>query len=225
MRFDEGNKLFVGLNREFGELVARPFEKPRAQLVHYIQPATDLHATRGSQYESEKLHTDTADWDPPVKLISMLCVRADRAGGGRSLVLDVDTLRAEVHNRLGSHTLELLATEPVPWLIAPYRGGGVRWRTILSENAVSWRRYTIDMATTSLGIKLSPGMTAALHSFEEVMMDVSGTLDFLMCEGDLLFVDNHKTLHARTPLSNPQVSDRLMIRSWVAPIGTIAAAG
>ena len=41
VRFDEGNRLFVGINRTFGELVARPYEKPRAQLVHYIQPATD----------------------------------------------------------------------------------------------------------------------------------------------------------------------------------------
>ena len=101
IRYDEGNRLFVGINRAFGELVARPYEKPRAQLVHYIQPATDLPATHGSQYESEKLHTDTADWDPPVKLISMLCVRADREGGGRSRVLDLETLRDEVRARFG----------------------------------------------------------------------------------------------------------------------------
>src|SRR6478672_8526970 len=30
LSFDEGNKVFVGLNRGFGELVARPYEKPRA---------------------------------------------------------------------------------------------------------------------------------------------------------------------------------------------------
>src|SRR5271169_6037233 len=121
--YDEGNRLFVGVNRAFGELVARPYEKPRAQLVHYIQPTTDLPASQGSRFESEKLHTDTADWDPPVKLISMVCVRADPDGGGRSQVLDIDTLKEAVRARLGSRTLEVLASEPVPWLIAPYRGG------------------------------------------------------------------------------------------------------
>jgi hypothetical protein len=220
IRFDEGNRLFVGLNRAFGELVARPYEKPRAQLVHYIQPATDLPATHGSQFESEKLHTDTADWNPPVQLISMVCVRADREGGGRSRVLDIETLRDEVRARLGSQTLEFLATEPVPWLLAPYRGGGVSWRTVLSEARVCWRRYTIETAVASLGIELSPTMIAALDSLEKIVMDTPGTLDFLMREGDLLFVDNHKTLHARTPLANPLNSDRLMIRSWVAPCGT-----
>ena len=151
IRYDEGNRLFVGINRAFGELVARPYEKPRAQLVHYIQPATDRPATQGSQFESEKLHTDTADWDPPVKLISMLCVRADREGGGRSRILDIETLRDEVRARLGSQMLDFLATEPVPWLLAPYRGGGVSWRPVLSEDSMCWRRYTIEMAVASLG--------------------------------------------------------------------------
>jgi hypothetical protein len=193
--------------------------------VHYIQPATDLRATHGSQFETEKLHTDTADWDPPVKLISMVCVRADRDGGGRSQVLDIDTLRDEVRTRLGSRTLELLANEPVPWLLAPYRGGGVSWRAVLGEGSVCWRRYTIEMAVTSLGTELSPTMIAALDSLEQVVMDTPGTLDFLMGEAELLVVDNHKTLHARTPLANPMNCDRLMIRSWVAPCGTSAPIG
>jgi Taurine catabolism dioxygenase TauD, TfdA family len=220
-----GNRLFVHINRAFGELVARPYEEPRAWLVNYVPPATDRPASQGSQVEIEKLHTDTADWDPPVKLISMVCVRADPDGGGRSQVLDIDTLREEVRARFGSRMLEFLAREPVPWLLAPYRGGGVSWRTVLSEDNMCWRRYTINMAVASQGIELSPAMMDALHSLEEVVTDPPGTLEFLMRENELLFVDNYKTLHARTPLSNPLTSDRLMIRSWVASggatVGTI----
>jgi hypothetical protein len=224
IRYDEGNRLFVGINRAFGELVARPYEKPRAQLVHYIQPATDLPASQGSQFETEKLHTDTADWEPPVKWISMVCVRADPDGGGRSRVLDIGNLREEVRARLGGRMLEFLASEPVPWQLAPYRGGGVSWRPVLCEDRMCWRRYTIEMAVASLGIELSPTMLAALDSVEEVMTQSPGTLEFLMREGELLFVDNHKTLHSRTPLPNPLTSDRLMIRSWIAPIGAVAGA-
>jgi hypothetical protein len=220
IRYDEGNRLFVGINRAFGELVARPYEKPRAQLVHYIQPATDLPASGSSQFESEKLHTDAADWDPPVRFISMVCVRADRDGGGRSRVLDIDTLREEVRARLGSRMLEFLAREPVPWLLAPYRGGGVSWRAMLSEDGMCWRRYTIEMAVASLGIELSPTVTAALDSLDEVVTNTPGTIEFLMRENELLVVDNHRILHSRTPLSNPLISDRLMIRSWIEPCGT-----
>src|SRR4029079_10196263 len=107
LSFDENNRVFVGINRAFGKLVARPYEKPRAQLVHYIQPSTDLMSARGG-HESERLHTDTADWEPPVELISMICVRADPEGGGRSRILDVDSIRSEVNERLGRATLQQL---------------------------------------------------------------------------------------------------------------------
>jgi alpha-ketoglutarate-dependent taurine dioxygenase len=212
--FDPGNKVFVAVNRAFGELVARPYEKPRAQLVHYIQPSTDLLSARGG-HESERLHTDTADWEPPVELISMVCVRADPDGGGRSRILDVDSIRSEVNERLGSAALEQLEMETVPWQLASYWGGGVRWRTILTPSSVCWRRYTIDLALDSTGAKLSDDMLHSLARFEDVISTTPRTLDFLMREGELLFSDNRRTIHARTPIAAGTASDRLMIRSWM----------
>jgi len=212
--FDEGNKVFVGLNRGFGELVARPYEKPRAQLVHYIQPATDIKSARGG-HESERLHTDCADWEPPVELISMVCVRPDPLGDGCSRILDVDAIREEVSEHLGPAVLQLLETEAVPWQLADYQGGGVQWRPILTKGSVCWRRYTIDMALDSTGAKLSPEMLRALDDFEDVISNTPRTIEFLMGEGELLFSDNHRTIHARTPISDGPGSQRLMIRSWV----------
>lgn len=212
--FDEGNKVFVAVNRAFGELVARPYEKPRAQLVHYIQPSTDLVSARGG-HESERLHTDTADWEPPVELISMVCVRADPDGGGRSRILDVDSIRSEVNERLGSATLAQLESEAVPWQLASYCGGGVQWRTILTPSSVCWRRYTIDLALDSTGAKLSDDMLNSLARFEDVVSTTPRTLDFLMREGELLFSDNRRTIHARTPIAAGTASNRLMIRSWI----------
>jgi hypothetical protein len=212
--FDEGNRLFVAINRAFGELVARPYQKPRAQLVHYIQPATDMISSRGG-HESERLHTDAADWETPVELISMMCVHADPQGGGRSRILDVDTVRDEVKNRLGTKTLELLETEPVPWQLADYCGGGVKWRTVLTESSICWRRYTIELALDSKDAKLSDEMLTALDALENIITTTPYTVDFLMREGDLLFSDNTRTIHARTPITGGLASNRLMIRSWI----------
>lgn len=214
LSFDEGNKVFVAINRAFGELVAKPYEKPRAQLVHYIQPATDRPCARGG-YESERLHTDTADWEPPVELISMVCVRADPAGGGRSRVLDIDTIREEVNEQLGSRALEQLETEPVPWQLASYCGGGVQWRTILTKSRICWRRYTIDMALDSTGARLSHEMLDTLDLFEKVISRAPRTIEHLMREGNLLFSDNRRTIHARTSIVDGPSSNRLMIRSWI----------
>ncbi|MFY9611562.1 MAG: TauD/TfdA family dioxygenase [Blastocatellia bacterium] len=214
LRFDEGNRVFVAINRAFGELVAPPYQKPRAQLVHYVQPATDIGSSRGGQ-ESERLHTDTADWETPVELISMVCVRADRGGGGRSRLLDIDTVRDEVRNRLGTETLELLETEPVPWQLAAYCGGGLKWRTVLTKSSMCWRRYTIDLALDSRHAILSEEMLASLDAFEDVISATPRTLEFLMREGELLFSANTRMIHARTPIADGNASDRLMIRSWI----------
>lgn len=219
IEFDKGNRLFVAINRAFGELVARPYEKPRAQLVHYIQPQTDLPSAQGGR-ESERLHTDTADWETPVELISMICVNADAAGGGRSQILDVDTVRAEVSKQLGASTLALLETQPVPWQLAPYFGGGVSWRPVLTPQSICWRRYTINLALTREGATLSPEMLSALDDFEQVVTNTKVTADFLMREGELLFSDNTRTIHARTQLADPANSNRLMIRSWIRTSGT-----
>ena len=212
--FDEGNRVFVAVNRAFGELVARPYEKPRAQLVHYIQPATDIVSSRGG-HESERLHTDTADWKNPVKLISMVCVRADHKGGGRSRVLDVDSIRDEVNDRLGPAALEQLENEPVPWQLAPYLGGGVSWQTVLTRTSMRWRRYTINLALESEEIKLTDEMLTTLDAFEEVVAKTDRTIDFLMQEGEFLISDNTRSVHARTPITDGIASDRLMIRSWI----------
>lgn len=214
LRFDEGHRLFVAINRAFGELVGLPYKEPRAQLVHYIQPATDIPSSRGGR-EVERLHTDAVDWEIPIDLISMVCVRPDYGGGGRSRVLDVDAIRDEVKNQLGTDTLELLETEPVPWQLHACWGGGLKWRTVLSESSMCWRRYTIDLALNVNGAKLSDEMLTSLDAFEEVISTSTRTMDFLLREGELLFSDNTRTIHSRTPIAGDKASNRLMIRSWI----------
>ena len=130
-------------------------------------------------------------------------------------MLDVDTIRNQVTDRLGSQTLELLESEPVPWQIASYWGGGVTWRTVLTKASLCWRRYTIELAVDTEGVSISDQMREALDAFEHVISDSESTVDFLMREGDLLFSDNYRTVHARTPISNGVTSERLMIRSWI----------
>ena len=145
----------------------------------------------------------------------MVCIRADKSGGGRSLLLDVDTLREEVRNRLGSETLALLASQPVPWQLAADRGGGVQWRPVLTDSFICWRRYTIDAALESPAAELSAELAATLDKFEELVASTQQTIEFLMRESEILFLDNKRAIHARTPVENGADSDRLMIRSWI----------
>jgi hypothetical protein len=215
LRFDERNRLFVAINRAFGELVGLPFKKPRAQLVHYIQPSTDIPAASGDGREVENLHTDAVDQTTPIRFVSMICVRPDQAGDGRSRLLDVDTVRDEVKTHLGTDTLELLETEPVPWQMHEGCGGGVKWQTVLTESGMCWRRYTINRALNENGAKLSERMLTSLDGFGRVIAACPRTMDFLMREGELLFSDNTRTIHARTRIADEAATHRLMIRSWI----------
>ena len=219
LQFDEQHRLFVALNRAFGELVGLPYEEPRAQLVHYIQPATDIHSARGGR-EVERLHTDAVDWQIPIDFISMECVRPDGGGGGRSRVLDLDAIRDEVKTHLGSDTLELLENEPVPWQLHACWGGGLKWRPVLTESSICWRRYTINLALDVNGAKLSDEILASLDAFEKVITASPHTMDFMLKERELLFSDNRKQIHARTAIAAGDASNRLMIRSWINASGT-----
>jgi hypothetical protein len=214
LQFDKHHRLFVALNRAFGELVGLPYQEPRAQLVHYIQPRTDIRSMRGG-LEVERLHTDAVDWQIPIDFISMACVRPDGGGGGRSRVLDLDAIRDEVKTHLGKDTLELLENEPVPWQLHTCWGGGLKWRPVLSESSICWRRYTINLALDVNGAKLSGEVLASLDAFEKVITASSHTMDFMMQEQELLFSDNRKQIHARTAIAAGDASDRLMIRSWI----------
>ena len=219
LQFDEQHRLFVALNRAFGKLVGLPYQEPRAQLVHYIQPATDIHSTRGGR-EVERLHTDAVDWQTPIDFISMECVRPDGGGGGRSRVLDLDAIRDEVKTNLGGDTLELLETEPVPWQLHECWGGGLKWGPVLSESNICWRRYTINLALNVNGAKISDEMLATLDAFEKIITASSHTMDFMLKERELLFSDNRKQIHARTAIAAGDASNRLMIRSWINSSGT-----
>jgi alpha-ketoglutarate-dependent taurine dioxygenase len=83
------------------------------------------------------------------------------------------------------------------------------------ESSMCWRRYTIDLALNGDGIEVSDALLASLDAFEEVLSASTRTVDFLMREGELLFADNRRTIHARTPIAGGDTSSRLMIRSWI----------
>jgi alpha-ketoglutarate-dependent taurine dioxygenase len=44
-------------------------------------------------------------------------------------------------------------------------------------------------------------MLRSLEQFEDLISTTPRTLDFLMREGELLFSDNRRTIHARTPIA------------------------
>ena len=219
LEFDSENRLFIGLNRAFGQLVSKPLQKPRAQLVQYLHHQADLTSPRNGQVYTELLHTDAADWPEQVDVISMVCVRPDEGGEGQSRLLDMYSICREVQGRFGTDILQVLKNEPVPWLLAPGFGAEVVWRPVLGQDSMCWRRYTIDFALAWPGIEVPDRVARALDAIEEVTLTTASTYEWLMHSGEFLLMDNRKCLHARRPVSRHRPSQRLMMRAWIRTSG------
>jgi len=71
------------------------------------------------------------------------------------------------------------------------------------------------LAIDANGAELSKEMLTLIDEFERVVENSDRRIDFLMQEGDLLFSDNTRGVHSRTPILDPETSNRLMIRSWI----------
>lgn len=220
LQFDEHNILLVSITGAFGTVV-EPYNQPWTRLVRYIQPSTD-RSVSGWGVLNEELHTDGTDWPQPNDLTCLLCVRADQNGGGRSRLLDIDTILDDLDTGFGREAIDILHQEAVPWYIANELGGGVFRRPVYAENSIRWCRYTINIALENKQEFLSESISTSLSALEQVLKEAKGIIDFAMAPGGLLFVNNKRCLHARTTIKNPQYSRRLVLRTKiVCPEGMI----
>ena len=221
LQFDEQYRLLVAINRSLGKLVARPYDDktPRAQLIHHVQPQTDIHnhnkANDAVAKLSEKMHIDGADRLTPIRYVAMQCVRADSRGEGHSRLLDIHAIYKLLEQGMSREQITLLEQEPVPWKVADYLGGGICWRTVLAKKTINWRRYSIDSALADNKICLPEKQLKALAQMDTLIeQDSRYKIEFLMAPGDFLIVDNLRCLHARSAISDPN-TNRLMYRTWV----------
>ena len=226
---DDEGLCFLALSRALGRLRARPYDPPRAQLLHRVQPATDIATVRaGARHETERLHTDCADWPAPARWLAMVCHRPDPGGGGRSRLLDVDALERLLEKELDADDLAVLFEVSLPWKLADYVGGGVLRAPVLArvsnQVTVRWRRYAIDAGLAASGTTLPPAVERALDALDRALASSAAGAEFALRRGDLLVMDNHRALHARTALSeHPHSARRLMVRSWIDAHTPLAA--
>lgn len=166
---------------------------------------------------NERLHTDGTDWPEPNDLTCLFCVRADSDGGGRSRLLPVEAIASLVDGQPAAVRRAVRAE--LPWAVAEELGGGVVAAPVLSAGGVRWLRFTIGEAVRRLtdeGSVPARATLAALGVFEAALETAPGVLEFGLLPGDLLLVHNTQCLHARTAVSNPRASDRLLLRTKVA---------
>jgi hypothetical protein len=207
--------ILVAVSASLGELV-EPYRQPWSRVIRHIVPSRD-RAIEG-RVLNELLHTDGTDWVRPNDYTCLFCVRRpDRAQDGVSRLLDAATLLDELSSEPAARIVSRLADEPMPWRVADELGGGVHWEPPLQLNPpqIRWLRYTITLSHDDGLAKIAEETLSDLAHFEHLVEGCRRTTSLRLDAGDLLLIDNTRSLHARTPIADPLGSTRELLRTKV----------
>lgn len=206
--------LLVAVSATLGELV-EPYSQPWSRVVRHIVPSRDR--TVDGRVLNEFLHTDGTDWIRPNDYTCLFCVRPDQSRDGESQLLDVATLLDELTAGPSAGAVHRLASQAVPWRIADELGGGVHWECpiYLALPHIRWLRYTVALAAEEGLASLPADAARDLLAFEQAVEKCRGTARMRLQAGDLLLLDNGRSLHARTAIRDPAGSTRELLRTKV----------
>ena len=162
-------------------------------------------------------HTDRAD------MVGLLCQRTAKSGGLSSLVSST-----RIYNEIAEHHPEYLPPLEHGYIHANMEEGGAftTYRMpvySVKDGTVSCRilRNTIENARKMGHAKYDELETAALEYMDALTNDENMRLDMELERGDMQFINNYTTLHARTAFedfSEPE-KKRHMVRLWLKAFG------
>lgn len=162
-------------------------------------------------------HTDRCD------IVGLLCVREAKSGGLSSIVSST-----RIWNEIaGSHPEYLEPLQNGYIHVHVEEGGEMSTRRVpvysVHDGVVSCRilRNTIETARRLGHAKYSDLENAALECMDSLANDDDMRLDMMLERGDMQFINNYTTLHARTAFEDfPEAQKRRhMVRLWLRSFG------
>ena len=203
---------FVALCASIGTLV-EPFGKDPYKVIAPLRPSSDR--MDAGKALNEMLHTDGTHWPTPNDFTCLYCIRADEAGGGRSLVMPQEQFVEAVLSALGKVEGEQFLLKSQPWEIAKELGGGTLHAPVLSDDRVRWMGFTL-LNSRDASPESKQELRRQIERIECALGQQTGTISLLLQPGDALFVNNRRSLHARTAIKRPLASQRLLLRAKVS---------
>lgn len=164
-----------------------------------------------------RFHTDRCD------MVGLLCVRPARSGGLSSIVSST-----RVYNEIVKNRPEYMQPLLNGYINMSVEEGGQHSTYRLPvysvhENVVSCRilRNTIEYARKLGYATYSQLETDALAYMDELVDREDLRLDMMLGRGDMQFINNYTTLHARTEFEDFAEPERrrLMVRLWLRSFG------
>jgi hypothetical protein len=162
-------------------------------------------------------HTDRCD------IVGLLCQRTAKSGGMSSIVSST-----RIYNEIVANHPDYLAPLKHGYIHANMEEGGAftTYRMpvySITNEVVSCRilRNTIENARKMGHAKYDALETAALEYMDALTNDEDMRLDMMLDQGDMQFINNYTTLHARTAFEDfPEPEKRRhMVRLWLKAFG------
>jgi hypothetical protein len=160
----------------------------------------------------------------PVDMLGLFCVNPAKSGGQSYIVSAL-----EVHNIIARERPDLLEALYQPYNI-DWHGeepvGGKPWYVMpmISEtdgvvsSRITSRRFILSVTRHGEQLAASPKMLEAIEFAQEVANRPELRLSMMLEPGDMQFINNLTTLHARTEFEDFEEEDkkRHLLRFWIA---------
>ena len=162
-------------------------------------------------------HTDRCD------IVGLMCQRTAKSGGLSSIVSST-----RIYNEIATHHPDYLVPLANGYIHANMEEGGAftTYRMpvySVKDDTVSCRilRNTIENARKMGHAKYSELETAALEYMDTLTNDADMRIDMELGQGDMQFINNYTTLHARTAFEDFAEPERKrhMVRLWLKAFG------
>ena len=221
---EEASMLYWGLGTYLGGPQPQNRQGDRVYLVQ--DTGQSVAEARGSKTNSELIfHTDSACAYAGSRpdILGLLCVRKAVTGGESVMVSGhtaynalLETQPELVEELYGEFCFDRShETEPGE---DPITVGSVFTDTPEGGVQIRYNRLHIELGHYRGGRPLADRQRQALDAFDRALNDRANYVEFKLEPGDVLFGDNHVTLHNRRAFVDaPEVADRrCLVRLWLA---------
>ena len=213
---DDIGLIYYGLGVHLGRPVAQSYH---GELLGNVIDVSDVEAQARGYHAGggQRMHSDNCD------VVSLMCVRAARAGGISRIVS-----AAAVHNRLLETRPELLEALYGEWVFrrmeldAQYGTGPLTKRVVIFSRDTGGLTCNVSgsypyRAVAAGDAVMTQTQIDALEEMARIAASPELYLDMSIGEGDIQFLNNRAILHGRTGYEDDAeiAARRHMLRLWL----------
>ncbi len=176
-------------------------------------------ATYSEHSDEADLHTDSQSYPVPEDWFALYVHQAARCGGGASVFLGVEALRATLGaTAAGREALQTLSTHGFPFFVSAGEGtapGTVTVAPILGERpAIRFRRDVLEKGFQARPDLDTPAARVAVAALSAAVEHHPARVTCQLPDDGIALCDNHRLLHGRTAF---QDVGRHLVRVRMSP--------